>query len=108
MRMCTRLNWSCNQLFHIPLSVTFTLFSEENLKSNRFRTLIDMSVKKENRAGPPQIDIESDEVKALMDLDLHANNYRDGIWGSMRHLVVKEGRVSLRIMRHLIVSFYDG
>lgn len=51
-----------------------------------------MSVKKENRTGPAQIGMENESVKQLVKLDLHANNYRDGVWGSMRHLVVKEGR----------------
>uniref|UniRef100_A0A915PSY3 Fatty acid synthase n=1 Tax=Setaria digitata TaxID=48799 RepID=A0A915PSY3_9BILA len=70
-------------------------FNEENLKSNRFRTLIDMSVKKENRTGPPQISMDNESVKKLVELDLHANNYRDGVWGSMRHLVVKEENMHL-------------
>ncbi|VDP12544.1 unnamed protein product [Onchocerca flexuosa] len=70
-------------------------FSEENLKSNRFRTLIDMSVKKENRTGPAQIRMDDESVKQLMKLDLHANNYRDGVWGSMRHVVVKEDDMHL-------------
>uniref|UniRef100_A0A914ZHK0 Fatty acid synthase n=1 Tax=Parascaris univalens TaxID=6257 RepID=A0A914ZHK0_PARUN len=63
---------------------------EENLKSNRFRTIIDMSVKKENRSGPPRIRMEDEATKQIMNLDLHANNYRDGVWGSIRHIVVKE------------------
>lgn len=51
-----------------------------------------MSAKKENRTGPAQIGMENEFVKELVKLDLHANNYRDGVWGSMRHFVVKEGR----------------
>nr|AXS78290.1 fatty acid synthase [Anisakis simplex] len=64
--------------------------NEEYLKSNRFRTLLDMSVKKENREGPAQMGPDFENTKKIMDLDLHANNYRDGVWGSMRHMVVKE------------------
>lgn len=66
-------------------------FSEENLKSNRFRTLLDLSIKPENRTGKPQLKLDDENVKHLMDLDLHANIYRDGKWGSLRHFVVKEG-----------------
>lgn len=66
-------------------------FVEENVKFNRFRTLADISVKPENRSGPARLDIHSPEMKALMELDMHANNYRDGEWGSVRHIVVKDG-----------------
>jgi hypothetical protein len=67
-------------------------FVEENLKSNRFRTLCDISLKKENRTGPPKIDINDPEIQNFLQLDLHANNYRDGVWGSIRHILVKEGK----------------
>lgn len=66
-------------------------FSEENLKFNRFRTLADISLKQENRNCLPKIDLEDLEIKKMLQLDLHANNYRDGFWGSIRHIVVKEG-----------------
>uniref|UniRef100_A0A0N5ABV4 Fatty acid synthase n=1 Tax=Syphacia muris TaxID=451379 RepID=A0A0N5ABV4_9BILA len=80
-------------------------FNEENLKSNRFRTLQDISVKKENREGPPQIRLDDDETKAIMDLDLHANNYRDGIWGSVRHFVVKEDEMhQYRDVEHAFIN----
>jgi len=67
-------------------------FVEENLKYNRFRNLVDISLRPENRNGPPCIDMESEEVKDILEADLHANNYRDGNWGSVRHMVVKEGK----------------
>uniref|UniRef100_A0A0N4ZTR7 Fatty acid synthase n=1 Tax=Parastrongyloides trichosuri TaxID=131310 RepID=A0A0N4ZTR7_PARTI len=65
-------------------------FNEENLKNNRFRTFCDISTKASIRNGPPVISIESEEGKKIMDLDLHANNYKNGVWGSMRHVVVKD------------------
>ncbi|MFH4976009.1 hypothetical protein AB6A40_002718 [Gnathostoma spinigerum] len=65
-------------------------FNEENTKSNRFRTIIDMSVKKKNRKGPAKLHLDDPDVQKLIKLDLHANNYRDGIWGSLRHIVVKD------------------
>ncbi|KAJ1364192.1 hypothetical protein KIN20_024223 [Parelaphostrongylus tenuis] len=65
-------------------------FVEENLKSNRFRSLIDISLNKEHREGPPEVKLDDPETKAIIDLDLHANNYRDGVWGSLRHFVVKD------------------
>uniref|UniRef100_A0A0N5CAY3 Fatty acid synthase n=1 Tax=Strongyloides papillosus TaxID=174720 RepID=A0A0N5CAY3_STREA len=65
-------------------------FQEENLKNNRFRTFCDISVKKSNRTGPPAISLTSDEGKKIMKYDLHANNYKDGEWGCMRHLLVKD------------------
>ncbi|VDN07232.1 unnamed protein product [Thelazia callipaeda] len=80
-------------------------FNEENLKSNRFRTLIDMSIKPENRSGPPQINLEDEFVRHLMELDLHANNYRDGVWGSLRHLVVKEDEMHLyKSVNHAFIN----
>jgi fatty acid synthase len=66
------------------------IFSEENLKFNRFRTLADISIKKKNREGPPKIKIEDPAIQSILQLDLHANNYRDGVWGSVRHIVVKD------------------
>ncbi|KAL3097970.1 hypothetical protein niasHT_027515 [Heterodera trifolii] len=65
-------------------------FVEENAKYNRFRTLADISLKPENRTGPEKLDLESKEIQEILELDLHANNYRDGDWGSIRHIVVKE------------------
>ncbi|CAJ0959176.1 unnamed protein product, partial [Mesorhabditis belari] len=65
-------------------------FVEENLKANRFRTLIDISVNEKNRVGNPTLTMEKDLVKNCISLDLHANNYRDGVFGSMRHIVVRD------------------
>uniref|UniRef100_A0A7E4UMS9 Fatty acid synthase n=1 Tax=Panagrellus redivivus TaxID=6233 RepID=A0A7E4UMS9_PANRE len=65
-------------------------FVEENLKFNRFRTFCDISVKRENRTGPPVISLDSPAAKEILAKDLHANNYRDGQWGSVRHMVVKD------------------
>jgi len=48
-------------------------------------------VKKENRHGPSKIRLDDPKIKKLLDIDNHANNYRDGEWGSIRHFVVKEG-----------------
>jgi hypothetical protein len=52
-----------------------------------------MSVNKRTRDGPPVLHLEDEEVQNVIKLDMHANNYRDGDWGSMRHIVVKEGTV---------------
>jgi fatty acid synthase len=52
--------------------------------------LADISLKKENREGPAKIHVESPAVQSMLQLDLHANNYRDGVWGSVRHIVVKD------------------
>ncbi|KAI6188362.1 Fatty acid synthase [Aphelenchoides besseyi] len=65
-------------------------FVEENLKFNRFRTLADISVKKKNREGPAKIRADDPAIQQMFQLDLHANNYRDGVWGSVRHIVVKD------------------
>uniref|UniRef100_A0AC35U6Z3 Carrier domain-containing protein n=1 Tax=Rhabditophanes sp. KR3021 TaxID=114890 RepID=A0AC35U6Z3_9BILA len=65
-------------------------FNEENLKHNRFRTFVDMSSDIKTRDGPAVIDINTEEGKRIMALDLHANNYKNGNWGSMRHIVVKD------------------
>ncbi|PIC51785.1 hypothetical protein B9Z55_002156 [Caenorhabditis nigoni] len=65
-------------------------FVEENLKSNRFRSAFDMSATKAIRDGPPVWNIGDEETKKIIDLDMHANDYMDGQWGSMRHIVVKD------------------
>lgn len=72
---------------------TCGFFSEENLKFNRFRTLADISVKRENREGPSKVRLDDPKVQEFLQLDLHANNYRDGKWGSVRHIVVKDGQL---------------
>uniref|UniRef100_A0A8R1DF59 Fatty acid synthase n=1 Tax=Caenorhabditis japonica TaxID=281687 RepID=A0A8R1DF59_CAEJA len=64
-------------------------FVEENLKSNRFRSIFDMSTDK-TRNGPATWQIEDEEIQKLIALDLHANDYVNGQWGSMRHIVVKD------------------
>uniref|UniRef100_A0A0N4ZB91 Fatty acid synthase n=1 Tax=Parastrongyloides trichosuri TaxID=131310 RepID=A0A0N4ZB91_PARTI len=65
-------------------------FNEENLKHNRFRTFCDISTDPKIRDGPPVISIDSEDGKRILNLDLHANNYKNGEWGSMRHIVVKD------------------
>ncbi|CAB3400922.1 unnamed protein product [Caenorhabditis bovis] len=65
-------------------------FVEENLKANRFRSAFDMSNTKAIREGPPQWKLGDENVDKIVELDLHANNYKDGVWGSMRHIVVKD------------------
>uniref|UniRef100_A0A1I8BMW0 Fatty acid synthase n=1 Tax=Meloidogyne hapla TaxID=6305 RepID=A0A1I8BMW0_MELHA len=80
-------------------------FVEENLKFNRFRNLVDISLRPENRNGPPCIDMESQEVKDILEADLHANNYRDGHWGSIRHIVVKEEEAhSYKEVEHAFIN----
>ncbi len=70
----------------------FLSCSEENLKFNRFRSLIDISLLPEARTAPPAIQLEDPEIQKIISLDMHANNYRDGEWGSFRHFVVKDGK----------------
>ncbi|CAI5456722.1 unnamed protein product [Caenorhabditis angaria] len=65
-------------------------FNEENLKANRFRSAFDMSTVKKIREGPPVWSVNDKEIQEIIKLDLHANNYKDGVWGSMRHIVVKD------------------
>uniref|UniRef100_A0AC35TUX3 Carrier domain-containing protein n=1 Tax=Rhabditophanes sp. KR3021 TaxID=114890 RepID=A0AC35TUX3_9BILA len=65
-------------------------FNEENLKHNRFRTFVDMSSDAKTRNGPAVIDINNAEGQKIMALDLHGNNYKNGNWGSMRHITVKD------------------
>lgn len=80
------------------------VFSEENLKSNRFRTILDMSVNRRTRDGPAVLHLEDEEVQNVIKLDMHANNYRDGDWGSMRHIVVKEGKYLFVIEHEFILK----
>ena len=80
-------------------------FVEENLKFNRFRTLCDISAKKENRNGPPVLKFDTPEIKEMFDKDLHANNYKDGVWGSVRHIVVKEDELhSYKEVEHAFIN----
>lgn len=53
--------------------------------------MADISLERENREGPSKIDLNNPEIQDMISLDLHANNYRDGVWGSLRHCVVKDG-----------------
>lgn len=53
--------------------------------------MIDISIQPKNRTGEPNILLDTPEIQQKIELDLHANNYRDGHWGSIRHIVVKEG-----------------
>ncbi|WKY15735.1 hypothetical protein Q1695_000877 [Nippostrongylus brasiliensis] len=80
-------------------------FVEENLKANRFRSLIDMSVNKQTREGPPQVVLEDPNTQKIIDLDLHANNYKDGTWGSLRHFVVKDEDVHThKLCKHAFIN----
>uniref|UniRef100_A0A914S4R3 Fatty acid synthase n=1 Tax=Parascaris equorum TaxID=6256 RepID=A0A914S4R3_PAREQ len=97
--------YSHEQLLDIFKECDFRLCS---FQSNRFRTIIDMSVKKENRSGPPRIRMEDEATKQIMNLDLHANNYRDGVWGSIRHIVVKEGFSETDLERWKLIGEVSG
>ncbi|GMR51168.1 hypothetical protein PMAYCL1PPCAC_21363, partial [Pristionchus mayeri] len=80
-------------------------FNEENLKTKRFRTLVDVSTDPKVRNGPATLKSDSAEVKKIVDLDLHSNNYRDGVWGSMRHLVVKdEDKAQYKSCEHAFIN----
>jgi hypothetical protein len=60
---------------------------EEQGKFNRIRTLFDISLKADRKA----VDMNDEATKKIISYNLHANAYRDGEWGSIVHLVVKEG-----------------
>ncbi|TMS37085.1 hypothetical protein L596_004095 [Steinernema carpocapsae] len=80
-------------------------FVEENLKSNRFRTIIDMSVKKEAREGPAVLTLDNPEVQKMIELDLHANDFKDGVWGSIRHMVVRDEEIhSYKETEHAFIN----
>lgn len=64
---------------------------EEHGKFNRMRSIVDVSLKPENRSGPAVCTKEHPDFKWIVRHNLHANNYRDGDWGSFRHMVIKEG-----------------
>ncbi len=63
---------------------------EESTKANRFRRICDVSLK--NTDAPVVLDLESEKVQEHIAIDLHATDYRDGIWGSFVHMVMKEGK----------------
>jgi fatty acid synthase, animal type len=44
-------------------------------------------------SSQPQISVTSTEFKKLADKDLVANVYRDGEWGSFRHILLPEGKL---------------
>lgn len=69
-------------------------FVEENLKANRFRSIVDISLDEKRRVGPPEVHLEDPVTQKIIDMDMHANNYKDGIWGSLRHFVVKDGQLA--------------
>lgn len=63
---------------------------EESLKVNRYRSIVDVSLKRGEDQGSV-IDMQDPSLQRIFEHDLHANNYRDGVWGSIRHMVVKDG-----------------
>lgn len=66
---------------------------EENPGKNRFRVLSDISLKKENRMSEAKFDVNDKKVKEILEMDLHANYYQDGAWGSIRHVVIEKGKI---------------
>lgn len=54
--------------------------------------MADISLERENRDGPANIDLNSRTIQEIIGRDLFANNYRDGVWGSIRHhIAMKDG-----------------
>ncbi|VDP18356.1 unnamed protein product [Heligmosomoides polygyrus] len=80
-------------------------FVEENLKANRFRSIVDISLDEKRRVGPPEVHLEDPVTQKIIDMDMHANNYKDGIWGSLRHFVVKDEDVhTFKQCRHAFIN----
>ena len=71
------------------------IFSKEIARSTstfiRFTNIADLSLLKNNREGQGQIDFSSGEVQEIIRKGLNMNIYRDGNWGSMRHMMIKDG-----------------
>ena len=71
------------------------IFSKEIARSTstfiRFTNIADLSLLKNNREGQGQIDFSSGEVREIIKKGLNMNIYRDGNWGSMRHMMIKDG-----------------
>uniref|UniRef100_A0A915HN29 Fatty acid synthase pseudo-KR domain-containing protein n=1 Tax=Romanomermis culicivorax TaxID=13658 RepID=A0A915HN29_ROMCU len=60
---------------------------EENNK-NRIRCIADVSLK--NRDESKMLTLEDSRVQEVMKNDLLLNVYRDGVWGTIKHLVVRD------------------
>lgn len=58
----------------------------EYLSDGKFRCLADISLKKDS----PTFDLNDAEVRKWIDMDLHSNCYRDGVWGRICSFVNKE------------------
>ncbi len=63
---------------------------DEQGKFNRIRTLFDISL----NPHTPLIDMNDETTKRVLSYNLLENTYRDGEWGSIGHLVMKEGWIN--------------
>ncbi|KFD52748.1 hypothetical protein M513_06404 [Trichuris suis] len=54
---------------------------------NKIRSIMDTSVKSSQANNT--LDLQGDEVRHVMELDLHSNMYRNGKWGCYRHFRLK-------------------
>lgn len=72
-------------------SVNWFIFNHNHTnqcKFDAFRSIMDASLKQNNKLNWT---LDSPEVKQIIDGDIFSCVYRDGVWGSFRHLPVREG-----------------
>lgn len=70
---------------------------EENTKINRIRAIFDNSQNIHTREGPPQLSLDHPEVKEAIERDMMFNVYRDGVWGTLRHLHIADGKLLFEV-----------
>lgn len=68
----------------------------EYINTSRFRGISDISLKKGNRVKM-NLSLEDEEVERVLKLDMYGNQYRDGKWGGLRDIEIKEGKNVVRL-----------
>jgi len=56
-----------------------------------YRCIADVSFK--DRSTKATLSLDDAEIKKVMQNDLLLNVYRDGVWGTIKHLVCKDGEI---------------
>ncbi|OUC42945.1 hypothetical protein D917_10152, partial [Trichinella nativa] len=82
--------WLTSKL-HDNGTVGLALCLREEYLKNKIRSLADISLKTKDSETTDSWDLNSEEMKEILNKDMHSNLYRNGTWGTFRYYRIRDG-----------------
>ncbi|KRX40198.1 Fatty acid synthase [Trichinella murrelli] len=81
--------WLTSKL-HDNGTVGLALCLREEYLKNKIRSLADISLKTKDSETTDSWDLNSEEMKEILNKDMHSNLYRNGTWGTFRYYRIRD------------------